>query len=130
MSASMQIARNARSVPPVTFDHIALPRRFPLDLNGDLRQNNNIMHVKLYYKEGCWLCDGALEMLNGLQERYGIELERIDIDSDEALYETYRFDIPVIEFEDGSTLHSRIRKKELLKKLEENQQQRATQQGP
>lgn len=82
-----------------------------------------MVHVRFYYKGGCWLCDAALETLNGLAERYGIEMELIDIDSNETLYETYRFDIPVIEFDDGTALHSRIRKKELLRKLEENQRQ-------
>lgn len=60
------------------------------------------------------------EMLNGLKEKYNIEVNRVDITSDDALYELYRFDIPVFEFKDGSTLHGRIRKKDLLKKLEEN----------
>ena len=81
-----------------------------------------MVRVNFYYKEGCWLCDAALETLNGLSEKFGIELTRIDIDSDEETYELYRFDIPVLEFADGSALHSRIRKKELLKKLKENQE--------
>ncbi len=62
----------------------------------------------------------AEEMLNGLKEKYNIEVNKVDITSDDALYELYRFDIPVFEFKDGSTLHGRIRKKDLLKKLEEN----------
>lgn len=62
----------------------------------------------------------AEEMLNGLMEKYEIEVNKIDITSDDELYELYRFDIPVFEFKDGSTLHGRIRKKDLLKKLEEN----------
>lgn len=60
----------------------------------------------------------AEEMLNGLKEKYNIEVNRVDITSDDELYELYRFDIPVFEFKDGSTLHGRIRKKDLLEKLE------------
>lgn len=75
-----------------------------------------------YYKAGCWLCDTAQEMLNGLRERYEMEISIVDITSDDELYELYRFDIPVFEFKDGSTLQGRIKKKDLLQKLEENKQ--------
>ncbi len=64
----------------------------------------------------------AEEMLNGLKEKYNIEVNKVDITSDDALYELYRFDIPVFEFKDGSTLHGRIRKKDLLEKLEKNRE--------
>lgn len=56
-------------------------------------------------------------MLNGLKERYNLEINKIDITKDDELYELYRFDIPVIEFEDGTTLHGRIRKKDLLERI-------------
>lgn len=79
-----------------------------------------MVRVTFYYKDGCWLCDTAEEMLNGFKERYDVKVSKIDIDSDDELYELYRFDIPVFEFRDGSTLHGRIQKKDLLKKLEQN----------
>ncbi|WP_333655990.1 glutaredoxin family protein [Dissulfurispira sp.] len=79
-----------------------------------------MVRLTFYYKPGCWLCDMAEEMLNGLMGKYEIEVNKIDITSNDALYELYRFDIPVFEFKDGSTLHGRIKKKDLLKKLEEN----------
>jgi hypothetical protein len=78
--------------------------------------------VKLifYYKDGCWFCDTAEEMLNGLTEKYVLIIEKIDIASSEDLYELYRFDIPVFEFRDGTTLHGRIKKKDLLERLKAN----------
>lgn len=79
-----------------------------------------MVKLTFYYKPGCWLCDTAEEMLNGLMGKYEIEVNKIDITSDDKLYELYRFDIPVFEFKDGSILHGRIKKKDLLKKLEEN----------
>ncbi|MDA8214673.1 MAG: glutaredoxin family protein [Nitrospiraceae bacterium] len=79
-----------------------------------------MVRLTFYYKTGCWFCDMAEEMLNGLKEKYNIEVNKVDITSDDALYELYRFDIPVFEFKDGSTLHGRIRKKDLLEKFEEN----------
>jgi hypothetical protein len=84
-----------------------------------------MVRLTFYYKAGCWLCDTAEEMLNGLREKYGIEVTRVAIDSDDELYELYRFDIPVFEFKDGSALHGRIRKKDLIAKIEENREQAA-----
>jgi hypothetical protein len=82
-----------------------------------------MVRLTFYYKNGCWLCDTAEEMLNGLKEKHDIQVNKVAIDSDDALYELYRFDIPVFEFRDGSSLHGRIRKKDLLQKLEENKEQ-------
>ena len=79
-----------------------------------------MVKLTFYYKDGCWLCDTAEEMLNGLKVRYGIEVNKVAIDSDDDLYELYRFDIPVFEFKDGSILNGRVKKKDLLKKIGEN----------
>ena len=79
-----------------------------------------MVKLTFYSKDGCWLCDTAEEMLNGLKIRYGIEINKVAIDSDDDLYELYRFDIPVFEFKDGSTLNGRIKKKDLLRKIMEN----------
>jgi len=81
-----------------------------------------MVRLTFYYKNGCWLCDSAEEMLNGLKEKYDIRVNKVAIDSDDALYDLYRFDIPVFEFRDGSSLHGRIRKKDLLQKLRENKE--------
>lgn len=74
--------------------------------------------LRFYYKRECWFCDQAEEMLNGLKEKYNLEIEKIDITKDESLYELYRFDVPVIEFEDRTTLYGRIRKKDIINKIE------------
>ncbi len=78
-----------------------------------------MIKVRFYYKEGCSLCIAAEEMLNGLEEKYQLYIEKIDITSDDELYELYRYDVPVIELEDGSVFHGRIKRKEILKKLNE-----------
>ncbi|TAN41076.1 MAG: hypothetical protein EPN22_16405 [Nitrospirae bacterium] len=81
-----------------------------------------MVRLTFYYKGGCWLCDTAEDMLNGLIEKYDIMVKKVDITSSDELYELYRFDIPVFEFKDGSALHGRIRKKELLEKIEANKE--------
>lgn len=79
-----------------------------------------MVRLTYYFKEGCWLCDSAEEMLNGFKERFDIRIRKVDIGTDDELYEMYRFDIPVFEFIDGSTLHGRIRKKDFFQKLRNN----------
>ncbi len=81
-----------------------------------------MVYLTVYFKEGCWLCDKAEEMLNGLKEKFDIRVTKIAIDTDDELYELYRFDIPVFEFKDGSSLHGNIRRKDLLQKLDENKE--------
>jgi hypothetical protein len=76
--------------------------------------------IKFYRKDGCWLCDHAEELLNGQMERHGLAITKIDIASDDELYELYRFDIPVIEFEDGSALNGQIKMKALLRLIDEH----------
>jgi len=70
-----------------------------------------VVKITFYQKPGCWLCDTVEEMLNGLRERHGLVINKIDITADDDLYELYRFDIPVLEFRDGSALHGHIRKR-------------------
>jgi len=50
--------------------------------------------VTFYTKAGCHLCDDAREMLDEIAADY--ELTEIDIRTDSALFETYRYRIPVI----------------------------------
>lgn len=78
-----------------------------------------MIDITFYHRPSCWLCDKAEEMMNGLVERYGINVTRVNIDDDEELYDLYRYDIPVIDFMDGRTLHGNIKKKDLVAKLEE-----------
>jgi hypothetical protein len=87
-----------------------------------------MVRLTFYFKDGCWLCDAAEEMISGLMEKFDIRVNKVAIDSDDDLYELYRFDIPVFEFRDGSTLHGRIRKKDLLEKLRENREEESV--GP
>ena len=81
-----------------------------------------MVRVTFYHKAGCWLCDTVEETLNGLRDKYGLAVVKMAIDTDEKLYALYRYDIPVLEFDDGTTLHGRIRKQKLLKALEANRE--------
>ena len=79
-----------------------------------------MVDITFYHRPSCWLCDKAEEMLNGLVLKHEINVTRINIDTDDELYQLYRYDIPVIDFKDGSTLHGNIKQKDFIAKLEEN----------
>lgn len=81
-----------------------------------------MVKVTLYTREGCWLCDQAEEMLNGLMQRYALSVRKVDIGDDDELYERFRFDIPVIAFEDGAMFKGRVRKSDLLRYLDAHQE--------
>jgi glutaredoxin len=50
----------------------------------------------LYTKEGCHLCERARDVLRRLQADFALEVEEIDITTRAALYEEYRYVIPVV----------------------------------
>jgi hypothetical protein len=81
-----------------------------------------MVRINFYMKEGCWLCDAAQEFLNGLREKYDLRINNVDITEDDGLYERFRFEIPVIEFNDGAMLKGRIKKGELERLLDEHKE--------
>jgi glutaredoxin len=54
------------------------------------------MHVLLYTRRGCHLCDDTHAVLTEYQRRYGFVLEPIDVDAVPALAERYGEWVPVI----------------------------------
>lgn len=51
--------------------------------------------VLLYSTEGCHLCEQAEELVLSLAPE--IDIEKVDIAYDDALYEQYRYHIPVLK---------------------------------
>jgi glutaredoxin len=54
------------------------------------------MHVVLYTRPGCGLCDRAREILEAQRARTPFELEEIDIAGEDALELEYGVRIPVV----------------------------------
>jgi glutaredoxin len=52
--------------------------------------------VTLYGKPGCCLCDDARAEVERLRERYGFEVEEIDVSLDARSYRDYGERIPVV----------------------------------
>lgn len=54
------------------------------------------MIVEIYSKSQCSLCDEAKEVLAEVRRRIPFDLREVDITQDPALFEEYRYDIPVV----------------------------------
>jgi len=55
-----------------------------------------VIEVVMYSRDGCHLCDEALEALSALQEKVPHTVRVIDIDQDERLKKKYDQDVPVV----------------------------------
>lgn len=64
--------------------------------------------VTLYTKPGCHLCEQAEELLDDLRREYDLTVTAIDITSDLAIYERYKFEIPVVIVAGGGVASGRI----------------------
>ena len=58
----------------------------------------------LYGTPECHLCEDAAAILDSLARDGELRWRRVDIRDDPALFERYRYVIPVIEIESGPTL--------------------------
>ncbi len=54
------------------------------------------MHLTLYSKPECSLCDKAKDALEKFRAERAFELTIVDIESDPVLFEKYKHDIPVL----------------------------------
>jgi glutaredoxin len=73
--------------------------------------------VTLYTKSGCCLCDEAKEQIRAARERLDFAYREVDIESDRALFERHRFDIPVIEVDGRRAFKHRLTAEQLLARL-------------
>lgn len=70
--------------------------------------------LTLFTKEKCGLCEEAKEAIHLLQSDYEIEVNEIDIYSDDALLEEYQLMIPVIQMNGETVAYGRIHKIDIL----------------
>lgn len=75
--------------------------------------------IDFYRKPGCWACDSAEDLLNGLAEKYDLDINKVDITTSNELYEEYHLDIPVLEFPNEECLWGEIKIKRLRAMLDE-----------
>ena len=70
--------------------------------------------VTFYTKAGCHLCDDARQLLEDVATEIAYKLTEVDIRSDTALFEQYRYRIPVIIVDETRIIEGRIEYNDLL----------------
>jgi hypothetical protein len=77
------------------------------------------LSIKFYIKPKCSLYDEARILLKKLEKEYSLDVEEVNILNDPALYERYKYEIPVLSFPDLCQLQGRIEPDKLIKKLDQ-----------
>lgn len=80
---------------------------------------HNLHTITLYSKEGCHLCENAREALFSLEDEFQVALEEVDITTDSALFEKYKWTIPVMIVDNRIILESRIDARKIYRALAE-----------
>ena len=75
--------------------------------------------ISFYSKRDCPLCDTGLGKLVELAQRYGLEIEKVDIENDAELLELYRYRIPVAVFRGDELGWGRLSAGGLKRRLEQ-----------
>ncbi len=70
--------------------------------------------LTLFTKENCGLCEEAKDAIRMVQSEYEIEVNEIDIYSDDALLEEYQLMIPVIQMNGETVAYGKIHKIDIL----------------
>jgi predicted thioredoxin/glutaredoxin len=71
------------------------------------------MRVVLVTRQGCHLCDQALEVLRGL----GTEPEIADVDADDDLYRLYDWRVPVVLIDGAVAAEGKVERSGLQRAL-------------
>ena len=77
------------------------------------------IHIDLYSRPGCHLCDEAKAVIEPLVNKYGIVLKVTDVDSEAKLRDAYGWDIPVVLIEGTEAFRHRVEPQALERKLKE-----------
>ncbi len=75
------------------------------------------MHLTLYTRPGCHLCDDLKEILLRIRRRQAFELTEVDISGDPALERRYGHDIPVLLINGAEAARHRIDEADLMRRL-------------
>ena len=73
------------------------------------------LQVTFYTKAGCHLCEEARDMLEDIAALTKYELTEIDIRGNPAVFEKYRYRIPVIIINDETLVEGRIEFRDLAR---------------
>jgi glutaredoxin len=75
------------------------------------------IHIDIYSRPGCHLCDEAKSVVESFRERYAVVLGTIDVESSADLENRYGSDIPVVLINGEEAFRHRVDRRELERKL-------------
>jgi len=64
--------------------------------------------LELYTRAGCTLCDELLARARPIAARYGIDIERVDVDTERELKRRYGLDVPVLVLDGREVCRHRL----------------------
>ncbi|MDO8636050.1 MAG: glutaredoxin family protein [Dehalococcoidia bacterium] len=76
-----------------------------------------MIRLTFYSKPNCPLCDEARDMLEDVNQEFALVVTEINILRSPAIYEKYKYIIPVLELENGQVVKARFTEAELRKAL-------------
>ncbi len=71
------------------------------------------VEIHVYLKPDCSLCEAALDWLDEARARFRFEVVTHNVRADEALFEKYRFHVPVVVMGGIERLRSKFDRQEL-----------------
>jgi glutaredoxin len=74
--------------------------------------------VILYTRAGCHLCEDAKGVLDAVRSERPFDLDVVDIDTDPALREAYKLEIPVVLVDGRKAFKYRVDPRELRARLD------------
>lgn len=75
------------------------------------------IHVEIYSRPGCHLCDDAKEVIERVQRRYPFVLKITNIETNSALETAYGTEIPVITINGNKAFKYRVDENEFERKV-------------
>ncbi len=75
------------------------------------------IHVDIYSRPGCHLCDEAKDVIERVRRRYPFVLSVVNVEADPALESAYGMEIPVITINGNKAFKYRVEEAEFEKKV-------------
>ncbi|BCM94299.1 hypothetical protein IAD21_06204 [Abditibacteriota bacterium] len=98
--------------------------------HADIFDSSQPLHVRLYGRPGCHLCNDAAHLLNTLHSDFDFWVERINIDDDPVILAKLNDHIPVVTINGGNRVQEPVNEEKLrrafkraLKAEEESQRE-------
>ena len=80
--------------------------------------NRQPLHLELYSRPGCRLCDELRALCERLSDEFSLQVTEVNIETDPALEERYGQEIPVLFIDGRKAVKFRATETELRRKLQ------------